>query len=503
MTELDRNKRPQDLRALQATLDNYRDQEVDFDTDLARSANLQNQDRSGKRRVILSKLQERLFEISRRNRLLHFRSTLHTINLTQSSIPISFDVTNIRESQVLTWSGSFSNSIAKQKPVQLNTTLNFREAVYLPGALDRLRSEARRDENEYGFAELKLVICFLRWADLKANPVERYESPLLLIPVQLDVKKGIHDRYFLTSLDATAEVNPVVRHLFKQLYAIDLPEQVDLASGGVEAFYDQLKSRIHASDAAVQLARIDRPRIKLIHERAKRRLDHFRSRARLSGRGVRQFMDLDYTYDQVNYHPLGLRIFETYVRPAPTHLELIVASQPPTRRHMIPPLEDGAAENSASEDSVPPTVEAEKQFYSFEAEGDDNPYNWEFDLCSVTLANLKYRRMSLVRDYTRLVSENTENAAFEATFSISPVDRRQPTVAEVPLGDQFHVVPCDPTQQEAIARARSGESYIIQGPPGTGKSQTITNLIADFVVRGSASCLSARNVRPSTSCIID
>ncbi len=479
MTELDRNKRPQDLRALQATLDNYRDQEVDFDTDLARTANLQNQDRSGKRKVILSKLQERLFEISRRNRLLHFRSTLHTINLTQSSIPISFDVTRIRESQVLTWSGSFCNSIARQKPVQLNTTLNFREAVYLPGALDRLRSEARRDENEYGFAELKLVICFLRWADLKADPVERYDSPLLLIPVQLDVKKGIHDRYFLTSLDPTAEVNPVVRHLFKQLYEIDLPEQVDLAGGGVEALYDQLKDRIQDSDAAVRLARIDRPRISLIHERAKRRLDQFRSRARLSGRGVRQFMDLDYTYDQINYHPLGLRIFETFVRPAPTHLERIVASQPPTRRHLIPPLED-----TASEDSSPPTAEAEKQFYSFEAEGDDNPYNWEFDLCSVTLANLKYRRMSLVRDYTRLVSDNTENAAFEATFSISPADRNPESVAAVPLADQFHVVPCDPTQQEAIARARSGESYIIQGPPGTGKSQTITNLIADFVVRG-------------------
>jgi predicted DNA-binding WGR domain protein len=35
-----------------------------------------------------------------------------------------------------------------------------------------------------------------------------------------------------------------------------------------------------------------------------------------------------------------------------------------------------------------------------------------------------------------------------------------------------------------IAEARRGESYIIQGPPGTGKSQTITNLIADFVARG-------------------
>ena len=32
--------------------------------------------------------------------------------------------------------------------------------------------------------------------------------------------------------------------------------------------------------------------------------------------------------------------------------------------------------------------------------------------------------------------------------------------------------------------APGARSYIIQGPPGTGKSQTITNLIADFVARG-------------------
>ena len=120
MTELDRNKRPQDLSGLLEALDNYRDQEVDFETDLASSNNLQKQDRSGKRKVILSKLQERLFEINRRNRLLQFRSTLHTINLTQASIPISFDVANIREKQVLTWNGSFRESIAKQKAVQLN-----------------------------------------------------------------------------------------------------------------------------------------------------------------------------------------------------------------------------------------------------------------------------------------------------------------------------------------------------------------------------------------------
>ena len=92
--------------------------------------------------------------------------------------------------------------------------------------------------------------------------------------------------------------------------------------------------------------------------------------------------------------------------------------------------------------------------------------------------------MSLVRDYARLVSENHDNAAFEATFSIHPTDRPAEVEAGSPLEERFHVVQCDPTQGKAITHARTGQSYIIQGPPGTGKSQTITNLIADYVIRG-------------------
>ena len=58
------------------------------------------------------------------------------------------------------------------------------------------------------------------------------------------------------------------------------------------------------------------------------------------------------------------------------------------------------------------------------------------------------------------------------------------TPPPLPLSDQHLVISCDATQAGAIARARTGASYIIQGPPGTGKSQTITNLIADYVAQG-------------------
>jgi len=185
-------------------------------------------------------------------------------------------------------------------------------------------------------------------------------------------------------------------------------------------------------------------------------------------------MALDYSYESVNYHPLGVRIFKEFIRPAQTHLDSIVSTEPPRAWYMVEPDDD---DDSAT------TVTAEKQFFNLKDKADDNPFNWEFNLCNVTLANLKYRRMSLVRDYESLVNDNAGNKAFETAFAVTPP---LPPADAPPLefSERYQVVPCDPTQSQAVGNARAGDSYIIQGPPGTGKSQTITNLIADFVVRG-------------------
>ncbi|MCA9051620.1 MAG: DUF4011 domain-containing protein, partial [Planctomycetaceae bacterium] len=506
MTELDRHRRPPDLKSLLLTLENYRDQAVDFETDLAGTAS-SDAGPGSRRAVILNKLRERLFEINRRNRLLHFRPTLQTVNLTQASIPIAFDVHSIRRDQILTWADSFRSAVVSQKPVVLNKFLNFREAVWLPGTLDRLRVEARRDETDFGFAQLRLITAFLRWADLKVDPPEPYESPFLLLTVRLTVKKGIHDRFSLQAVDCVAEVNPVVKHLFRQLYDITLPETVDLAGNEPETLIADLQKQIRASDASVDLQVVGQPRVELIHERARRQLDQYRRRTRLSGRGIRQFLDLDYSYDPVNYHPLGVRIFEHFVSSRQTHLEALaeqsLASRTSSGSHGAaskkrksgskPKAESADAATSAdsatstdtdgSGDSPDEQV-AEGQFYRLLNRTDNNPRNWELDLCSVTLANLKYRRMSLAQDYNRLVAEDTANAAFESVFSMEPPDRTSDENPSLPLSERFHIVAADPTQMSALARSHDGRSYIIQGPPGTGKSQTIANLIADFIVRG-------------------
>jgi hypothetical protein len=48
----------------------------------------------------------------------------------------------------------------------------------------------------------------------------------------------------------------------------------------------------------------------------------------------------------------------------------------------------------------------------------------------------------------------------------------------------FHILDADSSQHEAIAAATRGTSLVLDGPPGTGKSQTIANIIAEFLAAG-------------------
>lgn len=52
--------------------------------------------------------------------------------------------------------------------------------------------------------------------------------------------------------------------------------------------------------------------------------------------------------------------------------------------------------------------------------------------------------------------------------------------------DVSFVRDADSSQTIAILEAKSGNNLVIQGPPGTGKSQTITNIIAEFLSQGKS-----------------
>src|SRR5207237_8490585 len=48
----------------------------------------------------------------------------------------------------------------------------------------------------------------------------------------------------------------------------------------------------------------------------------------------------------------------------------------------------------------------------------------------------------------------------------------------------FHILDADSSQHEGSAAAVGGANLVLAGPPGTGKSQTIANVIAEFLAAG-------------------
>ncbi len=462
MAELHRGKRGQDLPSLIRRLETYRDQPVDID--ITSLPGLEKGSKKDKRSVIQTHLRDRLFEVSRRNKLLYFKSTQSTLNLTIASVPLVLDYRNVKPEDLLYWHASLAQDISAGNALPLNRWLRMEEAPYLPGQLDKLISEARRDRAEYGFSQLRLVLTFLRWHNLKEAPQERIHSPLLLLPVELTKKKGVKDHYTLEPSDTVAEVNPALRHHLKQLYNLDLPETIDLRSTTLAAFHEQLKAQIHASEPGVSLVLNEKPRIQLFHEKAKQRVDQYRRRMARSGRRVTA-AKVDYSYDKADFRPLGLQVFQKKIMPAPLPLRDLAGAPPqPRQLNMV--------------------AETERKTFSIVEDSLGNPYSWEFDLCSLTLANFNYRKMTLVRDYSQLIASDLPNVAFDRVFSLEPRAVDAPHIRVLPPSQQHLIIAADATQTGAIARARTSESFIIQGPPGTGKSQTITNLIADYVALG-------------------
>jgi hypothetical protein len=475
MAEPDRNARAQDLGSLADRLEMYRDQPLDFDLERIEGATTGSV--RGRRAAIQQALRDRLFEINRRNRLVYFQPSQQALNLTLGSVPLLLDVRNIEPSQIATWKAPLSNTILQGKGVALNTLLRFEDAPYMPGVLDKLISQARRDRAEYGMAQLRLVICFLRWHNLKEVKDERINSPLLLLPIELVKKRGVRDSYVLSATSSIAEVNPALRHFLRQLYNIELPEFIDLETQSVDDLYESLAAQIQSSEPGVVLAKVDRPELELVHQRAKMRLDQYSRRQRRSGRRTENLTH-SYSYGPGVVRPLGIQLFDEKVRyRAPNGLRVVAGAIPSSRMPALSPTE------GAAKASTPVTV-TERKTYSLKDQGGGNPYQWEFDLCSLTVSNFNYRKMTLVRDYNEIVSTDQLSDSFDRIFSLDARPADEQSAFALPLDEQHLVVPADETQRAAIARSRNGRSFIIQGPPGTGKSQTITNLIADYVARG-------------------
>ncbi|RYY55081.1 MAG: DUF4011 domain-containing protein [Chitinophagaceae bacterium] len=467
MTELDRAKRSPDLHEIIQRLKHYRDYDPQKQIDLARLAAFEIKKPSDRRGFILSKLRNRLFDTSRRNRLLYYKPNARFVNLTVSSVPMVLHFQSINPALLFTWNSEISGMVTRQNDIPLNKYLRFEDHPYLNSQLNGIRQASENDKKEYGFSQLKLVVAFLHWHNLKESVDERIQSPLLLLPVELERKKSLKEEKFTVKLiDNAALVNPILANHLKDLYGIELPESIDFDDHSMEDFFQMLRSKINDARQGVKLNYIDKPRIRIIHNIARQTINNYRKKLKLKGQP--SFHQVDYSYGEDDYKPLGLELFRQKVEPKQSHLEFLIRDQKPA----------GPSVGNFSDAAAPVT----RTTYEM-AEGQRNAYSWDFDVCNIVLGNFNYKKMSLVSDYNKVADGHIEHPVFDELFSNAPRKAPESIPGNDP-GEWYHVITADPTQSRSILYSRKGESYIIQGPPGTGKSQTITNLIADFLARG-------------------
>lgn len=465
MTALDRRERPQDLGELITRLRHYRDYDPQRQLDLSTLEALKEKKPADRRDFILYKLKNRLFDTSRRNRLLYYKPNGRFVNLTVSSVPMVLHYQSIDPQTLVVWNAAFAKQVTAMRDISLNKYLRFEDHPYLAAQLSAIRQQAENDKKEFGFSQLKLAVAFLQWHNLKEFPDERINSPLLLLPVQLEKKKSLKEEHFTLKItDNEAVVNPVLAHQLKELFGLVLPATVDFDKVSMEQFYTLLQSKIDSARQGVKLQYISQPRIKLVHSIARQTIANYRKRQR--PRGMGSYQQIEYSYSEDHYKPLGLELFRQKVESTASALEFLLTDTP---------VHPSGASHPFAAVKTKQTVEL--------ADSDNNPHTWDFDVCNIVLGNFNYQKMSLVADYERIAEQQIKHEVFEALFSNAPRVPDTTAISNDPA-QWYHVVNADPTQSRAVQYSRGGKSYIIQGPPGTGKSQTITNLIADFLAQG-------------------
>ena len=116
---------------------------------------------------------------------------------------------------------------------------------------------------------------------------------------------------------------------------------------------------------------------------------------------------------------------------------------------------------------------------------------WNVDIDTPVLDVFSFRKVAIVQELERTREALAQSlliralAGDEAVLSELP---RLPGIgdpdADIPAASVRLVTSADSSQLRAIASAQQGASLVVQGPPGTGKSQTITNLIGEFLAEG-------------------
>ncbi|GAG60612.1 unnamed protein product, partial [marine sediment metagenome] len=115
---------------------------------------------------------------------------------------------------------------------------------------------------------------------------------------------------------------------------------------------------------------------------------------------------------------------------------------------------------------------------------------WEitYEMC---IGIFSFKKLQLYLDIDKHRKKVLENPVLQVLTGapqkligdIKEIPEEEKLDEKVKPKDTFQVLDADSSQGVAIEAAKKGVSFVVQGPPGTGKSQTIVNVIAEFLAQ--------------------
>lgn len=315
----------------------------------------------------------RLYDMSRRNRLLYFRPTrASTARIIHPSPTKLYDLLVVR-GKTLTFPqpeehDNFDGDEDEEQPVE--RTYRSNEIGVQEGdrriarVLYNLRSRSTTARQEQGVNVLYLAFGFLRWYEAVTGG-EPVKAPLLLVPVELR-REGVASPYVLSMFEDDVVVNPSLQVKLQNDFNLELPSfPPDGDSEDLEKFWRQVAELVRGH----------------------------------TGWGVEPEVFLS--------------------------------------------------------------------IFSFQN--------------LVIVADLERNRARFLRHH---LVQRLADPESPLPFPETPPPSAEELDDRVPPESMFQVLDADSSQQEAIEAAKAGMSFVLQGPPGTGKSQTIANIIAEFLAAG-------------------
>ena len=272
MVKLHRNERDADLESIIYMLTHYQEQVIDeFDIEAE----------SGEKTPleVLGHLQNRLYDFTKRNRLIYFKETRQALNLTEGTIPLHMSQDDFNPERSIIWNEKLQAAVRGLNSYNLSDFLLLDNFPWLSKSLTAIRATSNKDLREYGFSQLRLCLAFLNWYNLKEEKNEAIKSPLLLIPISIKKKKGVRDSWIITFQSSEAVVNPALKEHLSQVFGLSLPDTVDLEKETLETFYETVKSEIKKSEPNVVLDLIGIPNITESCKANKKRLDRYEKRS--------------------------------------------------------------------------------------------------------------------------------------------------------------------------------------------------------------------------------